>query len=120
MTQPAYPPAQSTGKPPNKLTEAVGADWIRSVVRVVNGILMGKMNASLPVTLAASAGTTTVKDARITAYSTLILQPLTTHAAAALYASPYVLLTNQQTGSVVLNHVNDANTDKNFNLLIIG
>lgn len=117
---PGFQPAPQGGGVVKALIDAANKDWVRRVSEVVNRILSGKINAVLQITLAASAGTTTVKDARIGPFSALILVPLTTHAAAALYVSPYVLPSNQQNGQVTLNHVNDANADKNFNLIIIG
>lgn len=119
MANPGYGPVPS-GASAQKGDPVPSLGWVRRIADAVNNILKGKINAVLPVTLSANAATTTVIDARITAFSFLGLEPLTTHAAAALYAAPYVLPSSQMSGSVVLNHVNDANTDKNFNLLIIG
>lgn len=120
LTGPGYQTAPLQGQPVDKPQDAAHKNWARRLGEIINEIRRGKVNASLAVTLAAGAGTTTVKDARISGFSTIILQPLTAHAFAAYTASPYILITNQQTGQLTLNHVNDANTDKNFNMLIIG
>lgn len=115
-----YPPAPTGGKAVTRLDDAASVAWVRRVVDIVNNLLMGKQNVVLPITLVAGVASTTIIDGRITASSSLLLQPLTAHAAAALYGAPYVLVSAQQSGSVTFAHVNDANADKNFNLLILG
>jgi hypothetical protein len=115
-----YASAPLGGKVPASLADAADRSWVRRIVQAVNQLLQGKLNASLAVTLSNGATSTTVKDARLSATSTLLLQPLTAHAGALLYASPYVLITSQQVGQVVFAHASTANTDQNFNLLIIG
>jgi len=115
-----YQAVPSGGRTPPSLAEAADKSWVERIARSVIGLLQGKLNASLAVTLASGAADTTVRDARISATSTLLLQPLTAHAAALLYASPYVLIGAQQIGQVVFNHANTANPDQTFNLLIIG
>jgi hypothetical protein len=119
MANPGYQPVP-TGSAAGKGDQVPSLQWVRRIADAVNGILKGKVNAVLPVTLTANAASTTVLDARISYFSALILEPLTAHAAAALYASPYVLPTAQASGTVTFDHANDALTDKNFNLLIIG
>lgn len=120
--RPAYPSAPQGGGIVGAIREAAAATWVRQVVDVVNSLLRGKMNAVLQITLRNGFSTTTVIDARISGFSGLYLQPLTAHAAAALYSATSVLadLTTQKDGQVTFNHANDAFTDKTFNLLIIG
>jgi hypothetical protein len=108
------------GEAPLALKDAAGTKWVKRLAETINRLLQGKLNASLAVTLASGATSTTVKDARIGAFSTLVLVPLTAHAAALLYAAPYVLTGAQQSGQVTFSHANTANTDQTFNLLIIG
>lgn len=117
-----YTTAPGNGANPGKLSDAASASWVKRIVDVVNNILLGKMNVVLRITLRANQATTTVIDARIGPFSYLGLQPLTTHAAADLYSATSVLAdqTTQKDGSVVFNHPNNANTDKTFNLLILG
>lgn len=119
-TPPGFKPAPISGGEPKTLSAAATGSWVRQLAELVNNMLRGKINAVLQITLTAGAGSTIIKDARIGAYSVLLLEPLTAHAAAALYGSPYVLESSKSIGQVTLNHVNDANTDKTFNLLIIG
>jgi hypothetical protein len=117
---PGFPPVPLGVETATNVGEAIAVRWGRRVAETINRVLSGKLNAVLPITLAASATSTTIIDARIGYYSALLLQPLTANAAAALYGAPYVLPSAQKSGSVVLNHANAASTDRNFNLLIIG
>jgi hypothetical protein len=92
--------------------------WMRDAVDVVNGVLAGKMNATLPVTLAvAPATTTTIIDARISGFSTLLFSPMTANAAA-IHASIYVSSRSQ--GQAVITHSASAATNNDFMCLIVG
>jgi hypothetical protein len=115
-----YPTVPLGGRAPDSLHGAADKSWVARIARAVAALLQGKFNAALAITLASGAASTTIQDARISATSTLLLQPLTAHAAALAYASPYVLITAQQSGQVAFAHANTANTDQTFNLLIIG
>jgi hypothetical protein len=115
-----YPTVPLGGSAPKTLADAADKGWVQRIARAVAGLLQGKLNASLAVTLANGATSTTIKDARISATSALLLQPLTAHACALLFAAPYVLISAQQSGQVVFAHANTAFTDQTFNLLIIG
>ena len=108
------------GTVPASLADAADAGWVARIARAVSGLLQGKLNASIAVTLANGATATTIKDPRISASSVLLLQPLTAHAAALAFAAPYVLTSAQQSGQVTFNHASTAFTDQTFNLLIIG
>jgi hypothetical protein len=92
-------------------------DWLRRVVDVVNGSRSGKLNATLRITLANGAASTTIKDPRLTWYLALVLTPATANAAA-ISASVYV--SSQRNGQATFAHPNTANTDQNFTLAIIG
>ncbi len=115
-----YPTVPLGGKAPTALREAADNSWVQRIARAVAGLLQGKFNASLAVTLASGAATTTVLDPRLSATSVLYLQPLTAHAAALKYAAPWITVASQQSGQVVFAHANTANPDQTFNLLIIG
>lgn len=91
--------------------------WVLEAAAAINRLNSGKMNVTLDVTLTANAGTTTVTDARISDVCALILVPKTANAVAAL-ATTYP--SSQSSGSAVLTHTNDAQTDKTFRLAIIG
>ena len=122
MSIPGFSTAQPGGGIVKTLKDAASASWVRGIVDVVNNMLGGKLNVVLQVTLRSGFATTTVIDARIGPFSALIMQPLTAHAAAALYSATSVLVdtTTQKNGSVTFDHVNDANADKTFNLVILG
>lgn len=112
-----YDPAPLAEGPPKALNFAASSHWVRRIVTTVNSTLQGKMNAVLPVTLAASAATTTVIDARISAFSSLTFSPITAHAAAEI---PTLYVQSQTSGQAVLAHTNNAEADRNFNMTIIG
>lgn len=89
----------------------------RSVARVVNDILQGKLNAVMTVTLTQNATSTTLTDPRITASSFVGLMPMTANASGAL-ATTYV--SARASGSATFTHANNAQTDRNFVVLVIG
>lgn len=81
----------------------------------------GKFNAFIDFTLTASVGTSTLIDARIGYYSTLLWMPMTANASAEIGAGTiYVLQSNMQSGQAIITHANNANADKTFRILIIG
>src|SRR3990172_5077389 len=95
------------------LESGIPMDWrefARRVVRVVNSLLLGKLNCGGTVTLTASAASTTLTDARISFESAVLLVPTTANAAAAL-ATTYVVETGRVNGSVVITHANNAQAD---------
>lgn len=84
---------------------------------ILNNAISGKLNVVGEVTLTAGAATTTLNDPLITRGSALALMPLTANAAAALatlYFDPTA------SGSVVIHHANNAQTDKTFRYAVIG
>lgn len=89
----------------------------RQLARAVNGILQGKTNNVVQVTLTANATTTTVTDTRIGANTGLFFSPLTADAAGALSG---LYVSAQQNGSATLTHANTATTDRTFNVLLVG
>jgi hypothetical protein len=85
--------------------------------RIVNRILSGKTNSFGLVTLAANTTTTTLSDPRIGTNSVICLQAKTSNAAAAI-ASTY--FSDPGAESVVINHANNAQTDRTFSYTIVG
>jgi hypothetical protein len=120
--RPGYSTAPQGGGNVGTIREAAASTWVRQIVDVVNTMLTGKTNNVLTITLRTGFATTTVKDARISAFSALLLQPLTPNAAGALYSATSVLAdqTTQTSGQVTFNHANAATVDRTFNLVIIG
>lgn len=120
MQNPGYSPIPLEGTTPASLGEAADRSWVMRIANKLNSVLQGKLNAVTQITLSPSATTTTVIDARLSAFSGIFLQPLTANAMTAMLTSPGVLVTSQQSGSLVLTHASDTNSDKTFNMLIIG
>lgn len=97
--------------------EPNGAEHRKKIARLSNLLLQGKLNSVIQVTLTANAATTTVTDKRIGANTWIGFSPLTANAAAAqsgLYVS------SQTNGSATLTHANNAQSDRTFNVLLIG
>jgi len=111
---PGFPVAPQA---PRTVSFSTIGDWIRRVVDVVNGARAGKLNATVRITLAAGATSTTVIDPRITWYSALLLTPVTADAAA-IAGSTYV--NSQQNGQCTFSHPSSASGLLNFTLAIIG
>jgi hypothetical protein len=89
----------------------------RILAEAINRHNQGKFNVFLPVTLNASATTTTIQDARITATSIFTFTPTTADAAT---AAPNIYVSSQQTGQATLTHASSANADQTFNVGIFG
>jgi hypothetical protein len=89
----------------------------RQIARLANNLLQGKVNAVIQVTLAANSATTTVTDRRIGANTGLFFSPLTADAAGALSG---LYVSSQANGTATLTHANNAQSDRTFNVLLIG
>lgn len=97
-----------------------GADpFIFRLVRRINELLQGRLNVTLDVTLTASSASTTVVDARLSGQSFIGFMPRTANAAAELGAGG-LFISARATGQVTIAHANNAQTDRDFTLLIIG
>jgi len=84
---------------------------------VLNNAMSGKLNVVGELVLMAGAGTTTLTDPLITRASCVSLMPMTANAASALstlYFDP------TGSGSVVIHHANNAQTDRRFRYAIMG
>lgn len=119
MANPGYQPATLGDAPPASLKDAISLRSLRRIVDVINNMLRGRLNVTLPVTLAVSAPTTTVKDARISAYCSVIMTPLTADAAAEI-GNGTIYVSAQQNGLLTLTHANNAQADRNFTLAFLG
>lgn len=101
-------------------------DWsdpregLRKLAQSLNRFLKGHgNNIKTSVTLTANAATTTITDSRIERDTMLLLQPTTANAAAAL-TNVYQTLPNTTSGQAVLNHANNAQTDRTFYVTLSG
>lgn len=122
MSTPTYPtvPQDIADTSP----DGIRRFW-RRMSSVVNNIMNGKTNNGGTVTLTASATQTTVYDTRITFTSTVLFEPTTTNAAAALYSGNMIVsaktpAANTTAGTFVINHTSTTTTDRTFNYAIIG
>ena len=113
MARQSYP----TVPPEYADTDEGRRQYIELIARIVNAILEGKINSVIDVTLDANSATTSVSDRRLGPDSFIGFMPRSTNAAAAL-GGLYVSAQGKHTAT--LTHANDANTDKNFRLVIIG
>jgi hypothetical protein len=116
-TPPGYVPAPLGPAVAVSRDDTASVLWIRRIIDVVNRTLQGKLNATLPVTLSAGMTTTTITDARISAFSYIDFMPLTASAAAMLAGGMFV--SSQQSGEATVTHLNSASTDLDFRALII-
>lgn len=112
---PTYPPIENLAAPhPENLRL-----WIPRLTTIVNGILAGRMNVTGEFTLTVNQASTTISDARI-AFSSALLPIALTANAAAVVASLYVPSATVMNGSAVIQHPNNANTDKTFRFAVLG
>lgn len=95
------------------------ADHLFKLATALNKVLDGKINSIGTVTLTANAATTTLSDPRIGRNTILVLIPTTANAAAAL-GTTYQTYPNAATEAAVLNHANNAQTDKTFAYVLLG
>jgi hypothetical protein len=92
---------------------------LRAITTSVRGLMQGRSNNVIDVTLTENTTTTVVTDSRITLCAAILLQPTTANAAAAL-ATTYILETGRVNGSVTITHANNAQTDRTFKAVIVG
>lgn len=84
---------------------------------VLNNAMSGKQNVVGEVTLMAGAATTTLDDPLITRASFVGLMPITANAASAL-SSLYFDPTGS--GTVIIHHANNGQTDRQFRYIVMG
>jgi len=83
----------------------------QKIAHVLNLAMSGKLNCTGEVTLTANDISTTVTDARVSGYSTIVFDPLTANAAAELAAGTmYVAEADRLGGSFTITHTNAAST----------
>jgi hypothetical protein len=94
----------------------------RRIADAIANIMLGKINVTKDVTLAASVGSTTVLDPRIGYFSALIpAMPLTANAATELgNGTLFVAQATMGKGSAVITHANNAQVDRTIRFVIIG
>lgn len=89
----------------------------RRLVERINGLLAGKTNNVTTVTLTANSATTTLTDSRIGGGSFIGFSPTTSNGAAGMTA---LYVSAKAKGSATLTHANNAQTDRTYDVLIVG
>lgn len=93
----------------------------RQLATKLNQVNQGKFNCTIEVTLKASSTTTTITDVRISPFSVILWMPVTAHAAAEIAAGGlYIPESTMLNGSAVIQHANNAQTDRSFRVGIFG
>lgn len=108
--------------PPTEISTLGGVStYLRRMWDALQQARKGKLECVTQITLTANAASTTLTDIRLTAQSVLVFDPLTANAAAEKAAGTlYVTEANRDTGQWVITHANNAQTDREFMLAIIG
>lgn len=90
----------------------------RQLALAIDGLMFGRSNNVLDVTVDANQTSTTVEDSRIGVNSVAICIPTTANAAA--ITAPYRDFTSPVNGSMSLLHASDANADKTYKVILVG
>ena len=94
-------------------------EWLRLTSEVVNRTQEGKLNNLGTLTLTDLVATTTLNDKRIGARSVIQVMPTTANGANEL-ATFFQTYPNVTQGQAVLNHANNAETDRTFTYTVTG
>jgi hypothetical protein len=90
----------------------------RLIAQRLNDAIGGRLDVTLGVTLDANKASTTVTDSRISFSTAPLLIPTTAHAAAEVAAGG--LYCTPTAGQLVIHHANNAQTDRSFQLALVG
>lgn len=96
---------------------------LKKLIQALKGMMQGKTNNTGSVTLAANSATTTVSEieGRIGQETIIFFMPTTANAAAEFGAgSMYVSTRSIANKTFTITHVNNAQTDRIFNYILIG
>lgn len=94
---------------------------IRRLYEVLQQIRRGKLEAVTELTLTANAATSTLTFKGLSPQSVVVFDPKTANAAAELYGGTmYVLTANRTNDSWTVTHANNAQTDRTFQVAVIG
>jgi len=91
--------------------------YIIRLAAAVNQAMRGNVSATLQVTLVADDITSTFNDTRVGPWTSIMLVPLTAHAADLL---PYVSLSTPVKGTATINHARTTYTDCTYLACLIG
>jgi len=101
---------------PRELNDWTHAQRLNAVA--INGLLQGRSNNVLDVTLNTASATTTVSDARVSAFSVPVCLPA--DSTAALYTMPWRNYATAVGGSLILNHTTSISTTAVIKIILIG
>lgn len=96
---------------------------VRSIIRVIRGIMKGRTNNAYAVTLTANSATTTLTFAEhILGQNTLIIfTPQTANASAEIGAGTMYLSSRDVINkTATITHANNAQTDRTFGYILVG
>lgn len=88
----------------------------RQLAQQLGNVISGRLDCTLQVTLTANVATTTIIDSRISLQTAVIPVPMTAHAAAEV---PTLWMVPSD-GQCVMNHANNAQTDRTFQVALVG
>lgn len=95
--------------------------WCRVMYDAFLKLRRGKVECIVELTLTANTASTTLTDERLSNQSVVHFDPKTANAATEIYGGTmYVLTANRGTGSWVITHANNAQTDRSFQVSILG
>ena len=109
-------------KPPGAFRDFASLTaWLRMFFDVFSVTRRGKMDCVTELTLTANSATTTFNDIRLSPQSVLTFDPKTANAAAELGAGTlYITDANRGNAVYTITHSNSAQTDRTYNISIIG
>jgi len=90
----------------------------KQIADALNNTIKGRLNGTMSVTLDALVSTTTIYDARISLSTVPIFSPATANAAAEIAAGGLYFALNA--GECVAHHANNSQTDRTFQVVLIG
>lgn len=96
-------------------------EYLRKVWDALYKLRRGKIECVTDLTLTANVTTTQIRDERLSTQSVVSFDPKTANAAAEKAAGTmYVLTANRTDGTWTITHANNGQTDRTFQVSIIG
>lgn len=93
----------------------------RRLYEVVSRIMAGKIDAVTELTLTANSATTTFNYVGLSPQSVVVFDPKTANAATEFHGGTmYALTANRGNDQWTITHANNAQTDRTFQVLIMG
>jgi hypothetical protein len=111
------------GKPPPANLKDINSlvSWLRTFWDAFYKVRQGKMDCVVEFTLTANAASSTLTFEWLSPQSVVTFDPKTANAATELYgATMYVLTANRGNKTWTVTHANNAQTDRTFQVSVIG